>query len=180
MRLRHTLSVSQCAGMDHMDFTADGRRALVSCDSPAGWSWSIWIRSIGLSPAQCRRTSSSHPTGAPATSRTWRPLLDRTHGDPALMRHQPWTGGRARALALALVAALVAAACGGEAGDANPGPTVPSVAADAAPARSHVVVVVMENKEQFRVLGSSDAPYLTGLARRSGTATQSYGVTHPS
>jgi YVTN family beta-propeller protein len=32
MRLRHTLSLPQCAGVDHMDFTADGRRALVSCE----------------------------------------------------------------------------------------------------------------------------------------------------
>src|SRR4051794_20459257 len=32
MRLRHTLSIPQCAGIDHMDFTADGRRALASCE----------------------------------------------------------------------------------------------------------------------------------------------------
>ena len=32
MALRHRLSVPQCAGMDHMDYTADGRRALVSCE----------------------------------------------------------------------------------------------------------------------------------------------------
>jgi len=35
MRLRHTLAVPQCAGVDHMDFTADGRRALVSCEFAA-------------------------------------------------------------------------------------------------------------------------------------------------
>jgi YVTN family beta-propeller protein len=32
MKLRHSLSVPQCAGVDHMDYTADGRRALVSCE----------------------------------------------------------------------------------------------------------------------------------------------------
>ncbi|HYV16279.1 MAG TPA: YncE family protein [Conexibacter sp.] len=32
MRLRHRLHVPQCAGVDHMDYTADGRRALVSCE----------------------------------------------------------------------------------------------------------------------------------------------------
>jgi DNA-binding beta-propeller fold protein YncE len=32
MRLRHSLSIPQCAGIDHMDFTADGRRALASCE----------------------------------------------------------------------------------------------------------------------------------------------------
>ena len=35
MRMRHALPVPQCAGVDHMDFTADGRRALVSCEFAA-------------------------------------------------------------------------------------------------------------------------------------------------
>ena len=32
MQLRHRLTVPQCAGIDHMDFTADGRVALASCE----------------------------------------------------------------------------------------------------------------------------------------------------
>ena len=32
MRLRHALHIPRCAGIDHMDYTADGRRALVSCE----------------------------------------------------------------------------------------------------------------------------------------------------
>jgi DNA-binding beta-propeller fold protein YncE len=32
MRLRHRLRVPQCPGVDHMDYTADGRSALVSCE----------------------------------------------------------------------------------------------------------------------------------------------------
>jgi DNA-binding beta-propeller fold protein YncE len=32
MKLHRALSVPTCAGVDHMDFTADGRRALVSCE----------------------------------------------------------------------------------------------------------------------------------------------------
>jgi DNA-binding beta-propeller fold protein YncE len=32
MRLRHSLSVPMCAGVDHMDFTALSHRALVSCE----------------------------------------------------------------------------------------------------------------------------------------------------
>ncbi|HEX5273530.1 MAG TPA: hypothetical protein VFW33_23705 [Gemmataceae bacterium] len=32
MRLRHSLMVPMCAGVDHMDYTADGRLALVSCE----------------------------------------------------------------------------------------------------------------------------------------------------
>jgi DNA-binding beta-propeller fold protein YncE len=32
MKLRHRLPVPQCAGVDHMDYTANGRLALVSCE----------------------------------------------------------------------------------------------------------------------------------------------------
>jgi DNA-binding beta-propeller fold protein YncE len=32
MKLTHALRVPQCAGVDHMDYTADGRWALVSCE----------------------------------------------------------------------------------------------------------------------------------------------------
>lgn len=32
MRLIHALQVPQCPGVDHMDYTADGRRALASCE----------------------------------------------------------------------------------------------------------------------------------------------------
>jgi len=32
MRLRRRLNLPQCSGVDHMDFTASGRRALVSCE----------------------------------------------------------------------------------------------------------------------------------------------------
>jgi DNA-binding beta-propeller fold protein YncE len=32
MRLRHALHVPHCPGVDHMDYTADGREALVSCE----------------------------------------------------------------------------------------------------------------------------------------------------
>jgi len=45
---------------------------------------------------------------------------------------------------------------------------------------SHVVVIVMENKENVDVVGNSASPYVTGLARRYGFATQSYAITHPS
>src|SRR5436309_11652959 len=32
MRLHHSVPVPMCAGVDHMDFTADGRYALASCE----------------------------------------------------------------------------------------------------------------------------------------------------
>jgi hypothetical protein len=74
---------------------------------------------------------------------------------------------------LALV--LICAACGDAAG--NPVSALPRGASDG---RSHVVVVVMENKEQPSVIGSADAPFLTRLARHGGLARNSYGVRHPS
>src|SRR3954469_22888779 len=35
MKLKHSLVAPQCGGIDHMDFTANGRRALVSCEFSA-------------------------------------------------------------------------------------------------------------------------------------------------
>ncbi len=98
------------------------------------------------------------------------------------------------AVAFVLVMWL-AAACRGEGGHAaaRPGPapitaassTVPSTAATStslppASALAHVMVMVLENREQGDVLGNPQAPYLNGLARRFGTAASSYATTHPS
>jgi predicted small lipoprotein YifL len=80
----------------------------------------------------------------------------------------------------AALAALAAAlgACGG----AAPGPPLdlPPAARVARSAHSHVVTVVMENRELGDVIGSPDAPYLNRLAKRYGLATASYGIRHPS
>ena len=46
--------------------------------------------------------------------------------------------------------------------------------------RSHVAVVVMENKSYRQVIGSSAAPYINRLSRRYGLATRFFGVAHPS
>jgi phosphatidylinositol-3-phosphatase len=48
------------------------------------------------------------------------------------------------------------------------------------PTSSHVVTIVMENKEYDDVIGNRDAPYIDRLARRYGLATASYGIRHPS
>jgi hypothetical protein len=84
------------------------------------------------------------------------------------------------AIALFTALALASSACGS--GAAGPGErvTVPVVTSRPVATRSHVVVLVMENKERDEVLGSADAPFLTRLARRGGMATESYGVSHPS
>jgi acid phosphatase len=79
-------------------------------------------------------------------------------------------------LAVIAAAALGLAGCG----QSTAGEPLPVGRAGSLPksARSHVVVIVMENKEAGTVLGS--APYLASLARRGGVATRSYGVRHPS
>jgi hypothetical protein len=61
----------------------------------------------------------------------------------------------------------------------------PSSAALATPAAApgappHVMVIVMENREESAVVGRPDAPYITSLANGYGLATQWYGVSHPS
>jgi len=45
---------------------------------------------------------------------------------------------------------------------------------------SHVVVLVMENKESPAIVGSAAATYANRLARRYGLAVESYAITHPS
>lgn len=73
--------------------------------------------------------------------------------------------------------ALALACCGGSAPATAPVPRLSAVAASRA---SHVVVLVMENKELPTVIGSSEAPYVARLARRYALATHFYGVAHPS
>jgi hypothetical protein len=80
--------------------------------------------------------------------------------------------------AVALCALMLLAGCGAT----RAGRPLAVGPAGALPASSgsHVVVVVMENAEYGDVIGSADAPYVNGLARRYGLATDSYAITHPS
>jgi acid phosphatase len=50
----------------------------------------------------------------------------------------------------------------------------------AVPRPAHVVVVIFENKQASRVIGSDQAPYLTALARLGTNFSHSYAITHPS
>jgi phosphatidylinositol-3-phosphatase len=43
-----------------------------------------------------------------------------------------------------------------------------------------IFVIMLENHSQSTVIGDPNAPYITGLARTYGEATNYYGVTHPS
>jgi hypothetical protein len=82
--------------------------------------------------------------------------------------------GRSLAAAAATAGLLAAAGCSGGSSAATPEKPVP------ASSRSHVIVVVMENKEQPEIVGSKDAPYVTALGRRYASAKRMYGVRHPS
>ena len=74
------------------------------------------------------------------------------------------------------------ASAGSSASPASPSLSSPAArtAPAAVPQPAHVVVVVMENHAYQQVIGSSDAPFLTGLARRGALFTHSYAITHPS
>jgi phosphatidylinositol-3-phosphatase len=77
-----------------------------------------------------------------------------------------------------LVWALVFTGCG-QASSSRLADAIPNPASVARARTSHVVIVVMENREFSDVVGSSAAPYVNALARRYALAT-SYAITHPS
>jgi hypothetical protein len=83
-----------------------------------------------------------------------------------------------RILGLACVLAALAGATGGlAASGALAGTATARVASSSG---SRIVVIVMENKADTDVIGSSAAPYENQLAHRYGLATESFAITHPS
>ena len=82
---------------------------------------------------------------------------------------------RRRMIVYALVVAGTLAACGGDNAPRRATPGAPATA-DV----SRVVVIVMENREYGRIVGSKKAPYLNSLIRDGGLATRFYGTRHPS
>src|SRR5881628_2257811 len=71
-------------------------------------------------------------------------------------------------------AALLLPACGEDRSRASrPGPGTGT-------SPEHVFIVVEENADFARVIGSPSMPYLNGLAQEYGLATQFYANTHPS
>src|SRR4051794_3786425 len=99
----------------------------------------------------------------------WAPILLRVRRHPGI-----W------AAALVAVAAAVAAGIAVAGGGGGAGSLSPLVSPGHAARRSHVVVLVMENKERSRLIGTAAARYLTGLARANGQALNGFGVRHPS
>ena len=81
------------------------------------------------------------------------------------------------ALLAAATAALALSACSG---DRSPLITVPPPNLIPASSTSHVIVLVMENKEYGAVIGSRKAPYLNSLAKRYALPKRLYASRHPS
>jgi hypothetical protein len=93
----------------------------------------------------------------------------------------PTVVGPRRLLAVIAVTAIVLAGCAGS----DPGRPLavassPSALSAARDSSSHVVVIVMENKELRSVIGNPSARYINSLARRYASATAYYAVAHPS
>jgi phosphatidylinositol-3-phosphatase len=80
----------------------------------------------------------------------------------------------------AVLACVVLAACGSSASPGEPLALPRSPAQISRSARSHFVVVVLENRELDEVIGSGSWPYVNSLAGRGTLATDYYAIAHPS
>src|SRR5438552_8441176 len=78
----------------------------------------------------------------------------------------------ARPVLWAVVVAAVAVGAAAASGSDRATPSVPRL--------GRVVVIVFENKDRDRVLGSAEAPTFAKLARRGATLTNYRAVAHPS
>ena len=83
-----------------------------------------------------------------------------------------------RGVLIALVATALVGCGGGRQSSGAPKPL--SGRASRTSRTSHVIVILMENKEYGSIVGSSNAPYINRLLRSGALATASYGVSHPS
>jgi hypothetical protein len=77
-------------------------------------------------------------------------------------------------------ALLVLAACSSVQNPAAPDLSGNPTPSSVVPRFSHIIVIVMENKEYGQIIGSTDAPYINGLATTYAIATNYVAVAHPS
>jgi phosphatidylinositol-3-phosphatase len=80
----------------------------------------------------------------------------------------------------AVLVCVALAACGSSASPGEPLALPRSPTQISRSARSHFVVVVLENRELGEVIGSGSWPYVNALAGRGALATKYYAITHPS
>lgn len=87
---------------------------------------------------------------------------------------------RSRHRLLAALTCLVAAVSCGGCGGGRPAAQPTTRASPPSATASHLVVLVMENREYADVIGRPDAPYTNSLATRSAVATNDFAIRHPS
>jgi len=99
------------------------------------------------------------------------------------------TLGAAATLVVGAIAAAPAGQAAGGPGAARPAPAHHATALGrpgqgvsiaAVPQLSHVVVAIFENHKRSSIIGSSNAPYINGLAGQGANFSQSFAITHPS
>ena len=81
---------------------------------------------------------------------------------------------------ITLLACAVLTGCGSAASLGEPLSPRSSPAQVSRSSRSHVVVIVLENREFDEVIGSSSMPYLNTLAQQGALATDYHAIAHPS
>jgi phosphatidylinositol-3-phosphatase len=79
-----------------------------------------------------------------------------------------------------LLACAAIAGCGSAASPGAPLELPSTPAQISRSARSHFVVIVLENRELGEVIGSGSAPYINALAHRGVLATDYHAIAHPS
>jgi phosphatidylinositol-3-phosphatase len=90
---------------------------------------------------------------------------------------------RLRRLAALFAAAALLTGCGAShAGkpDAKPASRPPAPIRLRGGEPAHIAIILMENEEYPSIIGASQAPFITALARRYAVAGQMYATTHPS
>jgi hypothetical protein len=87
---------------------------------------------------------------------------------------------RCSVIAAAVLTGVALAGCGAAGAPGAPLQLPSSPARLPRPARSHVVVIVLENRELGEVIGSRSAPYVNALARRGALFSDYHAITHPS
>jgi hypothetical protein len=93
-----------------------------------------------------------------------------------------WHSVRSHRKLLVAFLAVVFAACGGGASTVTraSGPSPCGTLALSSTKYTHVVWIWMENHSYGEIIGSSEAPYINGLAGQCGLATNYHNISHPS
>ncbi len=105
----------------------------------------------------------------------------RLRAPSALSRRRATARGFGVAGAVGILAAL--SGCGAAQTtqpDTRPAPRPPARVRLRVGTPAHIAIIVMENEEYGSIIGSSEAPFITSLARRYALAAQMYATTHPS